>query len=69
MTDKYRTRDGDTLDQICRVRYGRESAVPELLEANPKLAEQPARLPAGVLIDLPALSANEVATPLINLWD
>ncbi len=35
---QYRTRDGDLLDDICKRCYGRESAVTDVLEANPGLA-------------------------------
>lgn len=67
----YRTRAGDTLDAICKAHYGREAAVPEVLEANPKLAELPPVLPAGVSITLPDLgtAATVTAADTVNLWD
>ncbi|WP_444946060.1 tail protein X [Microbulbifer sp. VTAC004] len=69
MITDYRTRAGDVLDQVCKSYYGRESAVPEVLEANPKLALLPSVLPEGVRIILPELSDAKVKSPMINLWD
>lgn len=65
---KYRTRDGDMLDQICLEYYGSIEPVPQVLEANPLLAEQPAILPAGVVINLPEVQPKEQARP-VRLWD
>ncbi|ACS80172.1 tail protein X [Maridesulfovibrio salexigens] len=64
----YTTKDGDMLDHICWKHYGTESAVPEVLEANPGLVDLGAVLEAGVEIILP-----EIATPEpdqgTSLWD
>ena len=66
---KYRTREGDMLDQICRAHYGRSDAVPQVLEANPYLAEQPAILPGNLIIELPILASPTEATTTVRLWD
>ncbi|WP_419783732.1 tail protein X [Maridesulfovibrio sp.] len=64
----YTTKDGDMLDRICWKYYGVESAVTDVLEANPGLADLGPVLSAGVEITLP-----EIATPEqdqgINIWD
>ena len=65
---KYMTRDGDMLDQICLVYYGSIDPLPHVLAANPLLAEQPAVLPAGVLIILPDAKPTEQSQP-VRLWD
>lgn len=67
---KYRTRDNDVLDQICFRRYGKTARYLELvLEANPDLCYYPARLPAGIVIDLPDLSDTLVKRDIVRLWD
>lgn len=67
----YRTREGDVLDAICWRHYGRESAVPAVLEANRELATYGPVLPAGVLIVLPALAESDTLSdvPTVRLWD
>lgn len=65
---KYMTRDGDMLDQICLAYYGSIDPLPQVLAANPLLAEQPAVLPAGVLITLPDAQPTEQSQP-VRLWD
>lgn len=63
------TRDGDMLDAVCKRHYGRESAVPLVLSANPHLAGQPAILPAGLEIILPDIPETpEADPPEIRLW-
>ncbi|MBK1690966.1 tail protein X [Ectothiorhodospira mobilis] len=64
----YRTVDGEMLDDICWRVYGRESAVPDVLEANRHLADEGPRLPAGTLVQLPALPEPE-AEDAVRLWD
>ena len=66
---KYRTKDGDMLDAICWKHYGRESAVIDVLEANPHLADQGAVLSAGILIELPDLAEPVADTEVVRLWD
>jgi phage tail protein X len=70
MALQYRTREGDTLDQIVWKHYGRQDGrhVEQVLEANPGLVEHGPILPAGVLIQLPDLSAPEKVDG-VRLWD
>lgn len=65
----YRTRDGDMLDAICWLHYGRQSgAVEAVLEANPGLADLGPVYSTGTLITLPDL-APPAPVPLVRLWD
>ncbi|MCP4100327.1 MAG: phage tail protein [Lentisphaerae bacterium] len=64
---QYRTNDNDMLDEVCFKYYGRESAVVDVLEANPHLADLGCRLTAGLIIELPDLP--EVEQNTISLWD
>lgn len=63
----YRTVEGDVLDLIAYRELGDERLVIAILKANPRLAEMPPVLPAGVEIELP--EAGPV-TPgeTIRLW-
>jgi len=54
----YLTRDGEVLDAIAYRMCGSEHAVHALLAANPQVARHPAKLPAGVLLRLPAQSPH-----------
>ena len=63
----YRCQEGDVLDRICWLHYGRESAVPEVLAANPRLVGIGVRLPAGTLVTLPDISDPPRQT--VQLWD
>lgn len=66
----YRTRDGDVLDAICKAWYGESSRYTEaVLEANPDLADLGARLPAGVVIELPDFAELTVKPGSVRLWD
>ncbi|MCX4025155.1 tail protein X [Endozoicomonas sp. SM1973] len=56
MATIYRTKDGDTLDWICKQYYGDEAFVLQVLDANPRLVEQGPVLVAGINILLPALT-------------
>ena len=69
---RYRTRDGDMLDQICLQYYGKaQGFVEEVLAANPRLISLNASLPAGLLIELPELNIADVEplTDVVRLWD
>lgn len=60
MTDTYRTQAGDQLDEICWLYYGRtQGTVEAVLEANKGLADRGMILPAGVLITLPTIEAQD----------
>lgn len=64
----YTTKDGDMLDRICYKYYGSESAVIDVMEANPGLAELGPIFDAGVVIILPDRATPE-ADEGINIWD
>lgn len=65
----WRSRDGDMIDLICWLHYGRRAGVVEaVLGANPGLSDLPPMLPAGTIIMLPAAPA-EVLPVLQKLWD
>jgi phage tail protein X len=70
MATLYTTRDGDRLDQVCHLHYGRLQGLPapqaartaraqgtveSVLAANPGLAGRGPVLPSGVAIVLPDL--------------
>lgn len=66
---RYRAKQGDVLDAVCKVHYGTEAAVVAVLEANPGLADLGPELPAGTVIalpDLPQAAAN--APQPVRLW-
>jgi len=66
---RYFTKENDMVDWICWKHYGRQSgAVEEVYAVNPDLAEWGSYLPAGIIINLPDLSFDEVETK-IRLWD
>lgn len=67
----YVTRQGDTMDLICKAYYGTERGglVEAALEANPGLAERGPILPAGVTVTLPDLPKPATTKPLVRLWD
>ena len=66
---EYQTKEGDVLEQIAFKQYGRSSAVIEVLEANRTLAlsNYPGKLPAGLVITLPDLTAPSVES--VKLWN
>lgn len=67
MADVYITRDLDMLDDICQRYYGRTDVVPQVLEANPHLAQLLPTLVAGLEVLLPdiPLPPDE---PVIRIW-
>lgn len=65
---RYRTRDGDTVDFICWKVYGREQATTEaVLDANPGLAQLGAILGAGIVIQLPDLP-DPPTNRVVRVW-
>ena len=65
----YRTKDGDTLDQICWKHYGRTSGIVEqVLSANRHLEEADAVLVAGIQITLPEINTQRQENA-VRLWD
>lgn len=70
MAQQYRTSEGDTVDFIAWKYYGTQEGqvVEQLLAANPGLADLGPKLPAGVIITLPELTAVGQAKG-VKLWD
>lgn len=66
----YRAKDGEMVDEICQLYYGRTSGVVEqVLAANPGLAELGPRLPAGALVELPEIEEPTTNVRYPALWD
>ncbi|MDE1464777.1 tail protein X [Spartinivicinus poritis] len=66
---KYITQQNDMLDAICHRYYqGDISTLGAVLAANPGLANHGALLPAGLVIELPTIRAEE-NLQRITLWD
>lgn len=67
-TRQYRVSQGDMLDHICFRYYGASAvgALEQVLKANPGLSAYGAKLPMGLVIDLPELE-KEDASPIV-LW-
>jgi len=69
---KYRTKDGDMLDVICRNYYGDDHRYVEaVLEANSELAGLGPKLPSGLIIELPDFDKGELVEnqkDKIRLW-
>lgn len=65
----YRAAAGDALDAIAWRQYGRESAVLDVLRANPGIAGLPPVLPAATLVGLPRAAApSTAARQVVQLW-
>ena len=70
MPATYTTADGDMIDRICWRHYGTSRDTVELvLDANPWLARHPARLPRGLVIELPDQPTADPRQALVKLWD
>ncbi|ROO27874.1 tail protein X [Salinisphaera orenii] len=71
MSDTYRTQDGDMVDEICWLYYGRTAGTVErVLAANKGLADAGPILPAGLLITLPTIADQEAQpAPVAKPWD
>lgn len=63
----YRAAAGDVLDAVAWRQYGRESAVADMLAADPAASRRPTVLPAGALVALPARAAP-ISRPVVQLW-
>jgi phage tail protein X len=56
----YRAKDGEMVDEICHLYYGRTRGVVEkVYEANRGLADLGPRLPAGTLVELPEIEREQ----------
>ena len=72
MPTTIRARQGDTIDLICWLHYGREQftgSVERVLDANRDLADAGLILPAGRLIVLPDPPQEKLPAGQIRLWD
>lgn len=66
---KYRTIEGQTLDQIAWSYYGDVlGSVEAILEANPGLASHGPTLPGGLVIELPNYNPPK-PNKGVRLWD
>ena len=63
----YRTQDGDMLDEIAHTYLGSADGVHALLQANPGLAQFGPVLPAGVLVQIPDITAT-APKATVRLW-
>lgn len=70
MSETYKSRDGDLVDEIAWRYYGTRSglATERVFDANPHLADHGPILPGGVIITLPDLP-TPAATKGVRLWD
>ena len=65
---QYRTKSGEMLDAICYKYYGTHGEEPNVLKANPGLADRDPVFPAGLLIELPDKIQSDSKTT-VRLWD
>lgn len=63
----YQTVQGDMWDSIARRAYGTETAMDQLMRANPDLL-QVAVFGAGEIVLLPQISAQEAASTAVPPW-
>jgi len=65
------TKDGDMVDALVLAYYGAISSrtTARVFNANPELCEQPARLPAGIRIELPDNTLAASMDNEVKLWD
>lgn len=63
----YQTVQGDMWDSIAKQAYGTETAMDQLMRANPDLL-QVAVFGAGEIILLPQISAQEAASTAVPPW-
>lgn len=70
MSQKYRTKDGDTVDYIAWKQYGSTDnrVVEKVLSANQGLADVGPILPANMVITLPNVTPEQKTTK-VKLWD
>jgi phage tail protein X len=66
---RYLSREGDSVDEICWRHYGHSQQTTEIvLAANRDLARYGPLLPAGVKILLPDIPPTQQTT-LVRIWD
>ncbi|MBY6056746.1 tail protein X [Leisingera daeponensis] len=66
----YRSKDGDTVDEIVWRYYGNQvrGALEVVLEANPGLADLGPVLPVGTTVQLPEIETSKEVES-VSLWD
>lgn len=64
---QYQTIQGDMWDSITKQAYGTETAMDQLMRANPDLL-QVAVFGAGEIVLLPQISAQEAASTAVPPW-
>lgn len=71
MAQTYRSKQGDTLDEIVWRQYGAASSATlvQIMDANPGLADLGPIIPAGVIITLPDAPETSEIKPGVSLWD
>ncbi|MQY44515.1 phage tail protein [Rhizobiales bacterium RZME27] len=63
-------KQGQTVDLICLMHYGRTAEVTELvLAANPDLAAVGIILPLGTKVFMPVAPSRQQAAKLTSLWE
>lgn len=66
---QYECKRNETLDLICWNHYGSERYTVMVLEANSHLATVDVHLPAGLVIELPAITPSPTpVTESVQLW-
>lgn len=66
---QYECKRNETLDLICWQHYGSEQHIVMVLNANPHLAKADTHLPAGLVIELPAITPSPTpVTESVQLW-
>lgn len=66
----YRAKDGEMVDEICQLYYGRTQGVVErVYAANRGLAALGPRLPAGTLVVLPEIENEAGTRRRAKIWD
>lgn len=64
------TKQGQTIDLVCLLHYGRTAEVTEMvLNANPDVASLGAVLPIGTRLLMPATPSRQSAPKLTSLWE
>jgi len=71
MAQQYRSKQGDTLDEIAWRQYGAVSSdmLTRIMDANPGLADLGPIIPAGVIILLPDAPETSTIKAGVTLWD
>jgi phage tail protein X len=64
------TKQGQTVDLVCLLHYGRTAEVTEMvLAANPDIAAAGIILPLGTKVLMPTAPSRQQAAKLTSLWE